>query len=746
MAKHVLLMMVVVILAACTGSTQVDPGDTPAASPADIRPSTATPTPIPTDTPTPFPTPTPTTTPTQTASHTPTITPSPTATLLAGGSGQLIGNCTERTQASAIYLYDLATGELHPAQPEYLRSPDNPSLWITDQLNSLSPSGDLVVWQRCAYRNVEIEDPFSRPVMGDYANLQCGQYLSDMHFTGAHSLGDGIPGRWLANDLAVYTQYSEGELQVLLGDPTKRRKTKITSLGERESLWDLHFSPDAHYLLKLHKESEDIPGRDSRNYYAPYLLLFNLETNKSHRIFPPEIPNLSEHSEIRFRSIYNLGWHPGSSAVMFSAILQEKRGGYYDTHRMLLRLDLESLELEQLEVSEEISRINWSSTGEFGIALRNEGGFAGARRLYAISNEGVVGERVYNAGLRPLAMLSLSPDDRLLLVSETLRRDPTIKDIRLIDLELGESRTLATYERYWFSEEIIWSPDGQWFLVALSGIDYRFTEPDSDWLLCDREACSPLVLQGVDGCEDFQWLGPGATESGEPPTPFPTMIPATATVVPAPTWVARPEPPFYDTFDTNQFDRSLWRLETDQASLFEHEISGGVMNLRTLEGLPGSGLDVKLIKPSRRSIDAVQVFQARLRFNNISAGFGLVKLALWADPPIRDGWYTECGLLARAGQAQPGFSCSISASNRQEYRTRWRPVEFGRWYTVRIEVDPPSGALQYYLNGQLIDTYTPFHAEQLTGATFYPSVGIWGNQGARFEANIDEVRITDRLD
>ena len=78
------------------------------------------------------------------------------------------------------------------------------------------------------------------------------------------------------------------------------------------------------------------------------------------------------------------------------------------------------------------------------------------------------------------------------------------------------------------------------------------------------------------------------------------------------------------------------------------------------------------------------------------------------------------------------------------YQTDAVSINFDQWYVVRIEIQPDSGAVQYYLDGNLLSTYVPDDVDELTqeNVWFYPNIGAWVSNGS-ITAYVDNVRITE---
>ena len=76
------------------------------------------------------------------------------------------------------------------------------------------------------------------------------------------------------------------------------------------------------------------------------------------------------------------------------------------------------------------------------------------------------------------------------------------------------------------------------------------------------------------------------------------------------------------------------------------------------------------------------------------------------------------------------------------HETPGQLVELGTWHTVRIEVDPNSMTITYYIDGLVVDSYVPFDAEKLRGAKFQFVVGTWKTTAeGTMTGFIDNVRI-----
>jgi hypothetical protein len=86
----------------------------------------------------------------------------------------------------------------------------------------------------------------------------------------------------------------------------------------------------------------------------------------------------------------------------------------------------------------------------------------------------------------------------------------------------------------------------------------------------------------------------------------------------------------------------------------------------------------------------------------------------------------------------------VTSRDQHEYSTPAVPVSYDTWQTVRIEFDPTTARLHFYLNNVLVASYLPQDAAALVGSnTFWPQVSVWnGEADAMATRYVDDVRIT----
>jgi WD40 repeat protein len=213
-------------------------------------------------------------------------------------------------------------------------------------------------------------------------------------------------------------------------------------------------------------------------------------------------------------------------------------------------------------------------------------------------------------------------------------------------------------------------------------------------------------------------------------------------------WSLLPTPPLYDDFESKGLDIDKWDkgegASVDGSSgQYSYKQDNGVLEINSNEDIQSADFGLPLA--GARSILQIQAFEARLKIDRESEGFAFAKIGIRADLHDND-WYTQCR-LGNSLQYQPTFVCDVArdlGGYGVVYQTNEVPINFDQWYTVRIEIQPNSGAIQYYLDGNLISAYLPDDADELTlkNIWFYPNIGAWTSSGS-ITAYIDDVRISE---
>jgi PKD repeat protein/sugar lactone lactonase YvrE len=208
----------------------------------------------------------------------------------------------------------------------------------------------------------------------------------------------------------------------------------------------------------------------------------------------------------------------------------------------------------------------------------------------------------------------------------------------------------------------------------------------------------------------------------------------------------------YEDFNNPAFDGFYnplkWQFWGD-SNYFTMRQQGGVMQITNTPGTPaGFGLDLPLAMPLERTLRQVQRFQARLKLGSGTSGTGVHIHISAPDGTINGhGWWTQCSLTAYG--SSPGFGCDVTtyvgSTYTQEYGVGWPgSLAFDTWYTARIEINPDTAQVCFYLDNNLLGCHVPNDAAALKTATnLVPRIGSWnGNPNAIGTRYFDDVYIT----
>lgn len=224
-------------------------------------------------------------------------------------------------------------------------------------------------------------------------------------------------------------------------------------------------------------------------------------------------------------------------------------------------------------------------------------------------------------------------------------------------------------------------------------------------------------------------------------TPSPTNTPRS---IPTPTTTIDTDPTMYDDFnnptDDGGFNQNQWRLSGTSPNP-QVQQQDGILIITD----DGDQQDTATVLVARKyddfSLDAPTLFEAELMLSPES-GAGNVDIGLFATIDTGD-WSSLCSILHNDDQTQ--MNCRDSLWPQQtdhSHETPGQLVELGTWHTVRIEVDPNSMTITYYIDGLVVDSYVPFDAEKLRGAKFQFVVGTWKTTAeGTMTGFIDNVRI-----
>lgn len=212
------------------------------------------------------------------------------------------------------------------------------------------------------------------------------------------------------------------------------------------------------------------------------------------------------------------------------------------------------------------------------------------------------------------------------------------------------------------------------------------------------------------------------------------------------------DPTIYDRFDTPAYDGAfnplLWSRSSADASVLFRQQSGALVVTNTPSANPSSeNLDMQ--RPRLRRWQQVQQIQARLKISSDrSGGWSPVQLSTWTEEINGHAWFVSCTLSGSGTSSRASFRCSIfireGNNYPNEYSTPSVSVDYESWHTVRIEMNPNTANLRFYLDNTLIGSHTPNDAAALLAADqLQVAITVWGAEANSSATRyVDDVRIT----
>jgi PKD repeat protein len=211
------------------------------------------------------------------------------------------------------------------------------------------------------------------------------------------------------------------------------------------------------------------------------------------------------------------------------------------------------------------------------------------------------------------------------------------------------------------------------------------------------------------------------------------------------------DPTIYDRFDNPAYDGSfnplLWSRSSANTSVQFRQQSGALVVTNTPSASPSSE-NLQMKRPPRRHWQQVQPLQARLKIgSDRSGGWSPVQLSTWTEEVNGHAWFASCTLSGSATSTRASFGCNIfireGNSYPTEYSTPGMSVDYDSWHTVRIETNPNTANVRFFLNNALIGSHTPNDAAALvTNDQMQVGITVWGaDPNSSATRYVDDVRV-----
>ncbi len=232
-------------------------------------------------------------------------------------------------------------------------------------------------------------------------------------------------------------------------------------------------------------------------------------------------------------------------------------------------------------------------------------------------------------------------------------------------------------------------------------------------------------------------------------TPTPTSTSTTTptknpTPAPDPTATIDADPTVYDNFNNPAFDGSFNQSQWQ----YQHERQRQVAQqdgILVVTHDPKNDATVGLTAQKYNSVtldtltNMTPTFWETKIMLDTNKHEGNVHLNLSAKLPDGSDWFSSCLIDVNEG----GANCWDTVWPWEEehfYSTEWKSVAPGTWHTVRIELDPNTMTLTYYIDGELFGSHVPAKAEELKNARFSIEIGSWGEIDEEAIGHFDYVR------
>jgi hypothetical protein len=207
---------------------------------------------------------------------------------------------------------------------------------------------------------------------------------------------------------------------------------------------------------------------------------------------------------------------------------------------------------------------------------------------------------------------------------------------------------------------------------------------------------------------------------------------------------ATPRPSTFSVYDdfssgssSKKIDTALWSAPGGEATI---NWQSGYLVFSGTNG----GHELRPRVPQEWQVNQIGKLQADLRIDNVSGGYAFSKIGI--DTTLPDGkgtWWVQC----RVGSYDGKIAQIICDSYRWgdgpvvKYQTSGYSIEFGKFYTVAIEIAPDASYVRYYVNGKEIGSFQPEEKKLLVNADFGWSIGLWMDSGVTATGVVDNVMV-----
>ncbi len=248
------------------------------------------------------------------------------------------------------------------------------------------------------------------------------------------------------------------------------------------------------------------------------------------------------------------------------------------------------------------------------------------------------------------------------------------------------------------------------------------------------EDVSPIVAEvsnGTPGSVEFEVFGPFDEYSGD--------ADQTPDLTPAPTPVDAQTGLFFDdfhdaTFDGG-FDPNRWTYQSSSSDVSIRQADGSMVlsvhataanqwgNLKSNQGW---------------SLGEFKYVEARLKLDPDhtgdmgNAGFSIGDVG--------------CSVQIQGTTTPPFIWCAQSHTDQNQqwvsdYMSGSYYIEYGKWYTTRIEFNPQTNEFTCTIDGKFFTSWQAVNVDNLLGKKIPVSLGVWADNGTTITGYVDDVRV-----
>jgi hypothetical protein len=230
-----------------------------------------------------------------------------------------------------------------------------------------------------------------------------------------------------------------------------------------------------------------------------------------------------------------------------------------------------------------------------------------------------------------------------------------------------------------------------------------------------------------------------STKTPVPPTATPTPRPTqTPTSIPSPTATVDADPTVYDNFNNPAFDgrwnTGLWYRSSDGDSTLIEQRDGFLTISRQLPKNAG-------LNSSRNgTIDEIAFVEAKIKLDsNIQTPEGGT-IGIGIQGYVDGDWSLNCSIFGRQQDVAGWASCDTSEGYYESSPNGFK-VAYDSWHSVRIEMNPDTAEITFYVDDQPIGSTVPANPEEFKNAPFQVKLRAWSADGGLVTGYIDDIRI-----